>query len=166
MKPRSHLIYCFITIFGIGVISNAATKPNVLLMLVDDLGFTDISCHGAEYETKHICALIENGIELTNYYVHLVCSPTRSALMTGQYSFKNGLQNRSTIHAGTAEHILWHNPTLPELLTNAGYTNHMLGKWHLGYAAWNMTPTGRGFNTHFGYYQGAEDYYTHEIATG
>merc|ERR1719317_1111367 len=82
--------------------------------------------------------------------------------MTGQYSFKNGLQSIRTIQAGTTQHIPFENPTLPELLRKADYSTHMLGKWHLGYAAWNMTPTGRGFDSHYGYLQGAEDYYTHE----
>eukprot|EP01083_Nonionella_stella_P311309 1109585_1 len=142
------------------------TKPHILLLLVDDLGWTDISAHHAEYQTQNIDNLLNSGIELTNYYVHPVCSPTRSSLMTGQYSFKNGLQSMRTIPPGSTEHIPFSNPTLPELLKQANYTTHMLGKWHLGYAAWNMTPTGRGFDTHFGYLQGAEDYYNYTIDGG
>ena len=136
----------------------AQKKPHVLLLLVDDLGWTDISAHNAEYETKTIDGLISTGIELSNYYVHLVCSPTRSALMTGQFSFKLGLQCINTIGPGTAEHLPLDAPTIPELLKKVGYQTHMLGKWHLGYASWKYTPTGRGFDTHFGYFQGAEDY--------
>eukprot|EP01084_Bolivina_argentea_P015802 29610_1 len=146
------------------LVSNSANKPNILLMVIDDLGYTDISAHGAEYQTKNIDSLISSGIELTNYHVHYICTPTRSALMTGQYSFKNGLQ--TGVQPATTKHIPAQNPTFPELLRKFNYTNHMEGKWHLGYAAWNMTPTARGFDTHFGYYQGAEDYYTHEIANG
>eukprot|EP01084_Bolivina_argentea_P048345 89087_1 len=86
--------------------------------------------------------------------------------MTGQYSFKNGLQSKQTIPPASTAHLPFQNPTLPELLRKVNYTNHMLGKWHLGYAAWNMTPTGRGFDSHFGYFNGAEDYYTHEIGEG
>lgn len=141
---------------------SSSSKPHILFLVVDDLGWTDISAHGAEYETANIDKLLSTGVELTNYHVHLDCSPTRSALMTGQYSFKNGLQSIRTIQAGTTQHIPFENPTLPELLRKADYSTHMLGKWHLGYAAWNMTPTGRGFDSHYGYLQGAEDYYTHE----
>eukprot|EP01084_Bolivina_argentea_P015801 29607_1 len=154
-----------LALFLLGLIYGANTaKPNILFMVIDDLGWTDISCHGAEYETKNICGLIQNGIELTNYYVHPVCSPTRSAIMTGQYSFKNGLQSMTTIWPSTTEHVPFKNPMLPEFTRKYGYTNHMLGKWHLGYAAWNMTPTGRGFESHRGYFQGAEDYYIHNIS--
>ena len=136
----------------------APSKPHVLLLLVDDLGWTDISAHNAEYETKTIDSLISSGIELINYHVHLVCSPTRSALMTGQFSFKLGLQSINTIGPGETQHIPFAAPTIAELLKKAGYQTHMLGKWHLGYASWNMTPTARGFDSHYGYLQGAEDY--------
>jgi len=146
--------------------STANNKPHVLFLLVDDLGWTDISKHNAEYETKNIDQLLDSGIELTNYYVHLDCSPTRSAIMTGQYSFKNGLQNIATIGPGTMEHIPFENPTFAELMKKESYSTHMLGKWHLGYAAWNMTPTGRGFDSYFGYMQGMVDYYNHTVANG
>merc|ERR1719410_2958703 len=141
-------------------------KPHVLLLLVDDLGWTDISAHNAEYQTKNIDNLISTGIELSNYHVHLVCSPTRSALMTGQFSFKLGLQAINTIGMGQTKHIPFEAPTIAELLKKAGYQTHMLGKWHLGYASFNMTPTARGFDSHYGYFQGAEDYYTREIGGG
>ena len=144
----------------------ATTKPHVLLLVVDDLGWTDISAHNAEYQTPVFDELIGSGIELTNYYVHLDCSPTRSAIMTGQYSFKNGLQSINTIGPGTTEHIPFENPTFAELMKQQEYYTAMLGKWHLGYAAWNMTPTGRGFDSYFGYLQGAQDYYNHSIGGG
>ena len=121
---------------------------------MDDLGWADIGAHDAGYETKNIDALLSSGIELTNYHVHSVCSPTRSALMTGQYSFKLGLQRTNPpIQPMTMEHLPYDAPTIAELLKKAGYRTHMLGKWHLGYASWNMTPTARGFDTHYGYYQ-------------
>ena len=140
-------------------VSDAAIKkPHVLLLLVDDLGWADIGAYNAGYETKNIDNLIKSGIELTNYHVHFVCTPTRSALMTGQYAFKLGLQSVNPIMPGSTEHLPLDVPTMPELLKKAGYQTHMLGKWHLGYASWNMTPTARGFDTHYGYFQGAEDY--------
>eukprot|EP01084_Bolivina_argentea_P278740 476338_1 len=143
---------------------NTRKKPHILLMFIDDLGFTDISHNNAEYETPNIDNLIETGIELTNYYTHADCSPTRSALLTGQYSFKNGLQYITTIPPGTTEHIPFENPTLPELLKEHGYINHMIGKWHQGYASFNMTPTGRGFDSHYGFLQGGQSYYNHNMS--
>ena len=140
-----------------------AAPPNILLMVVDDLGMADISLHGAEYDTPNIDALFTGGVELTNYYVQPTCSPTRSSIMTGMYSWKTGLQFRGTISPATTEHIPFEMPTMAELLSKAGYATHALGKWHLGYASHNMTPTGRGFDSHFGYYQGQETYYTHHF---
>ena len=110
----------------------AIANPHVLFLLVDDLGWTDISAHNAEYQTKNIDSLLQSGIELTNYYVHLSCTPTRSAIMTGQYSFKNGLQNINTIGPGTTEHIPFENPTMAELMKQQNYHTVALGKWHLG----------------------------------
>ncbi len=98
------------------------------MMVVDDLGWTDISYHGAEYSTPNIDQLILNGIELTNYYVQPTCSPTRSSIMTGKYSWKTGLQAVGTIPPGTTEHIPFEFPTIAELLKKAGWTStHALG---------------------------------------
>jgi len=138
------------------------TKPHVLFLLVDDMGWADIGAHDAGYPTTNIDSLLSTGIELTNYHVHFVCTPTRSALLSGQYSFRLGLQ--TVIRPQTLQHLPFDGvATMPELLKTAGYQTHMLGKWHLGYAAWNMTPTARGFDSHYGYFQGSEDYYTHEV---
>eukprot|EP01083_Nonionella_stella_P298320 1012708_1 len=67
---------------------------------------------------------------------------------------------------GEIAHIPFNNRTIAEQLKSVGYNTQMIGKWHLGYAAVNMTPTGRGFNDYFGYYNGAEDYYTHMTQGG
>mmetsp|Transcript_31850 Transcript_31850/g.39129 ORF Transcript_31850/g.39129 Transcript_31850/m.39129 type:complete len:494 (+) Transcript_31850:35-1516(+) len=141
-------------------------KPNIILMVVDDLGWTDVGYHNAEFKTPNLDNLVETGIELTNYHVHLDCSPTRSAILTGQYSFKNGLQSIQTVPPATLQHIPFENPTIGELLLDAGYETHFLGKWHLGCAAWNMTAIGRGFMTNVGYFNGAEDYYTKILGNG
>mmetsp|Transcript_2138 Transcript_2138/g.1851 ORF Transcript_2138/g.1851 Transcript_2138/m.1851 type:complete len:547 (-) Transcript_2138:20-1660(-) len=154
-----------LTILMITLIKFCATKtPNILFMLADDMGWSDISYrgHGSDISTPNIDALFDSGIELTNYYTHPVCSPTRSAILTGLYSFQNGLQYLDTIPPGTTEHIPDQVPTLMELLRNElNYTNEMIGKWHLGYASWNYTPIGRGFDNHYGFFQDAQDYFTH-----
>jgi len=141
------------------------SRPCILWMVVDDLGWSDISHwgHYAEYYTPNIDYLMRTGIELTNYYVHPVCTPTRSAFLTGQYSFSLGLQYLDTMPPGTTEHIPFETPTMMEILGYLGYQNEMIGKWHLGYASQSMTPIGRGFDNHYGYYQDAEDYYTHFV---
>eukprot|EP01084_Bolivina_argentea_P217926 369925_1 len=140
----------------------AASSPHVLFVLVDDLGYTDIGYKGAEYKTANIDQLANTGIDLTNYYVEMDCTPTRASIMTGRQSWRVGLQNPSTLPMGCKGHIPFNTPTIAELMKTAGWNTQMIGKWHLGYAASNMTPTGRGFNDYYGYYNGAEDYYFHD----
>ena len=137
--------------------------PNILFFVIDDLGWTDISHNGAEYETPNIDALYSNGVELSNYYVHPDCSPTRAAFLTGKYAWKTGLQNLGTVPPGTIQHIPFNTPTLAEFMQMAGYSTYGIGKWHLGYAAWNMTPIERGFDSYFGYFQGEQFYYNHTM---
>ena len=136
--------------------------PHILLMVADDFGWSDIGYHheDATYSTPSIDRLIETGIELTNYYVHSMCTPTRSAMFTGKYSFKNGLQMKATILCGSSARLPPEHKTLAEILKDTGYTTHMVGKWHLGYASTDYTPTGRGFDSHIGFYQHSVDYYT------
>ncbi len=86
--------------------------------------------------------------------------------MTGRYAWRMGLQNPETMNMGTKAHIPMDQPTVAELMKEIGYNTQSVGKWHLGYASWNYTPIGRGFNDHFGYYSGAEDYYTHILNDG
>jgi len=136
-------------------------KPHVLLIVTDDVGWGDISHGTAEYATENIDQLIDTGIELTQFYSHPTCTATRSALLTGQYSFKLGMQDLNTAPEGSTIHIPFDAPTLPEMLKPLGYRTEMLGKWHLGYAAWNMTPTGRGFDNHFGYFLNSRHFYNH-----
>ena len=107
--------------------------------------------------------MYESGIELSNYYVHLDCSPTRSAVLTGKYAWKTGLQNIQTVPPASTQHIPFATPTVAELMKSAGYSTHGLGKWHLGYASWNMTPIERGFDSYFGMFQGDQFYYNHTM---
>eukprot|EP01084_Bolivina_argentea_P215455 365791_1 len=155
------LLLFFLCSLAIAVIKSAT--PNILFILVDDLGYKDLSHNNAEYPTPHIDALYDNGIEFTNYYVNPDCSPTRASIMTGKYSWKTGLENLGTVPAATTQHIPFDTPTMAELLKDAGYVTHGLGKWHLGYASWNMTPIGRGFDSYFGYFQGEQFYYNHTL---
>ena len=139
-----------------------AATPNIVLMIIDDLGHSDISHYGAEYSTPNIDRLIKNGVELTNYHVHLSCSPTRSSILTGLYSWHTGLQYIGTIAPGTTPHLPFEFPTIAEVLSqNFNYQTYAIGKWHVGYANWSMTPTHRGFDSFFGYFQGCQSYYNH-----
>lgn len=149
-------------VLGAALAANAGASPHLVLFVVDDLGFGDVGYHGSDIPTPNIDRLAASGARLERYYVQPVCSPTRSTFMTGRYVHHTGFY--TVLQPNSRAHLPEDAPTLAEKLRSAGYSTHMLGKWHLGYDSWNATPMGRGFDTHFGYFQGAEDYYTKTFA--
>ncbi|XP_065188907.1 arylsulfatase B-like [Sycon ciliatum] len=150
---------------GYGQFSEAAKQPHVLLVVADDLGWGDVGFHGSEIRTPVLDKLATDGVTLDNYYVQPVCSPTRTSILTGRYPIRYGL-----LHHVYPNNQLFALPTnetlLPEKLNQAGYTSHMVGKWHLGFYSWQHVPTARGFETFFGFYGGAEDYFEHTASGG
>eukprot|EP01084_Bolivina_argentea_P263957 446958_1 len=144
----------------------AASVPNILFMLIDDLGWNDISFHnGCDYSSPNIDSLQKNALTLDNYYVQYMCSPTRSTIMTGLYPIHTGFQHY-VIQPDDPYGLPLNYSTLPQELKKVGYKTHMLGKWHLGYFNGNYTPNYRGFDSYFGYYLGNEDYYWHNRSDG
>ncbi|XP_076324058.1 arylsulfatase B-like isoform X2 [Tachypleus tridentatus] len=142
------------------------SRPHIILIIVDDLGWNDISLHGSpQVPTPNIDALAADGIVLNNYYVSPLCSPSRGALMTGMYPIHTGLQHY-VIVAGEPWGLPLHFTTMPQHFQCLGYTTHAIGKWHLGFFRKEYTPTFRGFDSHFGYWTGCEDYYDHTALTG
>eukprot|EP01006_Ploeotia_vitrea_P014350 TRINITY_DN38672_c0_g1_i1.p1 TRINITY_DN38672_c0_g1~~TRINITY_DN38672_c0_g1_i1.p1 ORF type:complete len:532 (-),score=62.88 TRINITY_DN38672_c0_g1_i1:1078-2673(-) len=134
-------------------------QPNIVFAIIDDIGWKDVSYHGANYQTPTLDALAKDGVKLDNYYVQPTCSPTRSAFLTGHYPYRMGLQHLVII-AGSSQHVPKDVPMMSEVLRKHGYATHAIGKWHMGYSSFDYTPTGRGFDSHVGYYQAMEDYYT------
>lgn len=145
--------------------TNKLLSPHILLIVVDDVGYADTTIYNnkTNIKTPFLENLGKTGIILNNYYVQPVCTPTRSALMTGKYPFRTGMQDRTTLLPGFQGHIPLNVKTLPEMLKKKNYQSHIIGKWHLGAAHEKYTPLGRGFLSHLGYYQGQIDYYTKEI---
>eukprot|EP00756_Hemistasia_phaeocysticola_P012444 Hpha_TRINITY_DN15198_c2_g1::TRINITY_DN15198_c2_g1_i2::g.127333::m.127333 len=143
-----------------GVLGAAAvaSRPNVALVIADDLGWEDVSYHGGKFKTPEIDALAASGVKLEKWYTQPICSPTRAALMTGRHPFKIGMQHFTTLLPASTAHLPTDQPTMAEMMKSQGYVTHMLGKWHLGASSWNHTPTGRGFDSFFGYLQGQNDY--------
>ena len=126
----------------------SASRPNVIVILVDDMGFSDIGCYGSEIPTPHLDQLAADGVRFTQFYNTPRCSPTRAALLTGLYSHQAGmgwLDNKVEPQSkGFHGRLLPRCVTIAEVLREAGYFTAMAGKWHLGQQ--NGTPPWeRGF---------------------
>lgn len=140
------------------------TPPNIVLILADDLGYSDIGCYGSEIATPNLDFLASKGIRFSNFYNQGKCCPTRASLLTGVYHHEAGMggmvsTNDEDINFGPYQGFLNNQTiTLAEGLKRAGYTTYMVGKWHLGERQQHW-PTKRGFDKYFGLISGASSYY-------
>jgi arylsulfatase len=116
------------------------TKPNVLLILADDLGWSDLGSYGGEISTPNLNNLAKNGLRFTQFYNSARCCPTRASLLTGLHPHQAGFPEMNGV-------LPDHAVTLPEVLKPAGYKTYMVGKWHLGN---ERKPTDRGFDEFYG----------------
>jgi arylsulfatase len=142
MKKTTNLLIFFLlfqALFG----EELDQRPNFLIILVDDLGFSDIGCYGSEIDTPNLDRLADNGLRFSQFYNTAKCHASRICLLTGQYYLQAG--NDSLKNAVTSA----------EVLSNAGYHTMMSGKWHL-----DKEPTDFGFERYFGHLSGATNYYS------
>jgi arylsulfatase A-like enzyme len=139
-----------------------ARRPNIVVIVADDLGYGDLSCQGAkDIETPRIDSLAKTGIRCTNGYVSgPYCSPTRAGLLTGRYQNRFGHEfNPGPPTAASAGiGLALSETTLADRLKKAGYSTGMVGKWHLGHAE-KFHPLRRGFDSFFGFLGGAHSYF-------
>jgi len=154
------LLAC-LTIMPAGAAPRAnAPRPNILLIVADDLGWADVGYHGSPIRTPHLDRLAREGVELDQHYVAPMCTPTRAALLTGRYWSRFGNTTPSN------ERVLpWKTWTLARALKQAGYTTHISGKWHLGSKpGWG--PRKFGFDHSHGSLAGGVTPYTHLYKRG
>lgn len=138
-----------------------AGKPNIVFILADDLGRTDVGFMGSkEIHTPQLDKLARSGAVLDAHYVQPVCSPTRAALMTGRYAVHTGVY--TIVRPQAAWGLPLAERTLAQALHEAGYETAICGKWHLGEFQPEYRPTRRGFDHQYGHWFGAIDYFTHE----
>ena len=140
-------------------------RPNVVIILGDDLGFADLGSFGSEIKTPNLDALAKEGVRFSNFYTHASCSPTRSMLLSGVDTHLNGLGNMSEWTAPNQRGLVGYEGylnknvvTLPQLMKDAGYHTYMVGKWHLGKSP-DRIPAARGFERDFSLLDGAGSYW-------
>ena len=154
LSITSPLISTLFTALCISGMANGqeSERPNVVLILADDLGFTDISPFGSEIDTPNIARLAAEGLSFTNYHTAGSCAPARAMLLTGVDSHRNGVPNIP--EALPPEQMVYEHyqgvlsdrvVTLASILQNAGYHTYMTGKWHLGHTP-ELLPSARGFD--------------------
>lgn len=135
-------------------------RPNIVLIMADDMGFSDVGCYGGEIDTPNIDGLAEEGLRFTQFYNAARCCPTRASLLTGLYPHQAGVGHmRADIgHPSYRGHLNDRCVTLPEVLGAQGYQTFMSGKWHLG-KAYEHWPNARGFDRYSGLLDGASDFF-------
>jgi arylsulfatase A-like enzyme len=138
-----------------------ASRPNIVIILADDLGNADLGYRGGEIHTPNIDALAKSGVRLESFYGEPVCTPARAALMTGRYPMRYGLQTLVIFPSHTYG-LPTDERTLPQALKDVGYETAMVGKWHLGHADKKYWPQNRGFDHFYGNVMGEVSYFTRE----
>ena len=137
-----------------------AEKPNVIVILTDDMGFSDLGCYGSEIETPHLDSLAENGLRFTSFYNTSRCCPTRASLLTGLWSHQAGIGEMTYPRPfpGYLGKLNRECVTLAEVVKPAGYATLMTGKWHVGTGK-DQDPPDRGFDRFWGTLSGGGVYF-------
>lgn len=155
--------------------STAAERPNIVLVMVDDMGFSDLGYHGGEIETPTLDALAQGGVRFSQFYNAGRCCPTRATLMTGLHPHEAGIgwmtsepdrERGSDAPPAYQGHLNERCVTLAEALKSAGYGTYMTGKWHLGQKEFDDRPLQRGFDRFYGCLSGATRFFLPEGSRG
>ena len=150
---------------AVAQVADPPRRPNIVIILGDDLGFADMGSFGGEINTPNLDSLAREGVRFTNFYTHASCSPTRSMLLSGVDTHLNGLGNMNEWIApnqrgavGYEGYLNHRVATLPQLMKDAGYHTYMVGKWHMGKHP-DQIPAARGFERDFSMLDGAGSYW-------
>ena len=144
-------------------------RPNIILIMSDDMGYSDLGCYGGEINTPALDKLAKNGLLFTQFYNTARCCPTRASLMTGLHPHQTGIGHMTNTptdsiahNYGTPEYQGYLNNscvTIAQVLKEAGYNTLMTGKWHLGYHRQETWPLQRGFDKFYGAIPGATNFF-------
>ncbi len=147
MKRKITLVFASLWLLSLGALSAAEPKPNIIIIMVDDMGFSDLGCYGSEIPTPNLDALAADGLKYKQFYNTARCCPSRAALFTGLYSHQTGVGNMigNLGQPGYEGRLNKSCVTIAEVLKPAGYFTAMSGKWHVGHEQ-GVTPWGRGFD--------------------
>jgi arylsulfatase A-like enzyme len=149
-----------------GAVQAAARPPNIVFLMADDMGVSDVSIYGRpDFQTPHIDRIGHEGVRLSQAYANSpVCSASRTALITGRYQYRLPVGLEEPIAGSHPAGLPPSHPTLPSLLKKAGYATTLIGKWHLGSLP-DYGPLKSGYDHFYGFRGGALDYYSHKGIT-
>ncbi len=151
--------FILLLLFSHFVTSNI--KPNIVIILTDDLGWGDVSYHGGSIPTPNIDKLVSDGLEMNRFYADPSCSPTRASMLTGINNFANGVVRPFANPRVESFGMPLEHKIMPEFLKDAGYITALSGKWHLGMSEEAFLPINRGFDSTYGHLMGGIGYFDH-----
>ena len=156
-------------LISLSVFGQSSKKPNIIIIMADDMGWSDIGCYGGEIPTPNIDKLAKKGIRFKQFYNTGRCCPTRASLLTGLYPHKAGIghmaedpEKPDQTHWGTPGYqgfLNRNSVTIAEVLKTNGYNTYMAGKWHVGMNEKEKWPLQRGFDRFYGILAGATSYF-------
>jgi arylsulfatase len=168
MKATRHILFAttFFLLFLASAFAAPDKRPNILIIMSDDMGFSDLGCYGSEIKTPNLDQLAATGVRFTQFYNNARCCPTRASVMTGLYPHEAGIGHMTSDQGvdGYRGELNKQCVTIPEVLKTAGYRTYMCGKWHV---CRDLRPNGdkynwpvqRGFEKFYGTITGAGNYY-------
>src|ERR1700712_893641 len=157
---KIRILFLLLAVMAKQQLKAQSKKPNIILIVVDDMGFSDVGAYGSEIHTPNIDKLAAEGQRFREFYNNSICAPTRASLLTGQYPHKAGI-GYFDVNLGLPAYQGYLNKeslTIGEVLKQNGYSTLLSGKWHVGKdsASW---PLQRGFDKFYGITGGASDFF-------